>query len=42
MKFFAVFILRRLQQVYCAKREMLYVCFIDQEKAFDKVQRKVL
>ena len=38
----AVFILKRMQEEYHAKGEMLYMCFVDQEKAFNRVQRKVL
>ena len=33
----AVFILRRLQEEYHAKGKKLYMCFVDLEKAFDKV-----
>ena len=38
----AVFILRRLQEEYLDKEKKLYMCFVDLEKAFDKVPRKVL
>ena len=34
----AVFILRRLPEVHYAKGKRLYVCFLDIEIAFDKVQ----
>ena len=37
----AVFILR-LQEEYLDKEKKLYMCFVDLEKAFDKVPRKVL
>ena len=38
----AVFILRRLQEEYLDKEKKLYRCFVDLEKAFDRVPRKVL
>ena len=38
----AVFILRRLQEEYLDKEKKLNMCFIDLEKAFDRVPRKVL
>ena len=38
----AVFILRRLQEEYRAKEKKLYMCFVDLEKAFDRVPRKVM
>ena len=38
----ALFILRALQEVYHAKGEMLYVCFVDLEKAFDRLLRSKL
>ncbi|XP_068692793.1 uncharacterized protein [Montipora foliosa] len=39
----AVFILRRLQEEYLDNEKKLYVCFfVDLERAFDRVPRKVL
>ena len=36
-----VFSLRRLQEEYHAKGKKLYMCFVDLEKAFDRIPRKV-
>ena len=38
----AASILRRLQEEYHAKGKKLYMCFVDLEKDFDRVPRKVL
>ena len=38
----AVFILRRLQEEYLDKEKKLYMCFVDLEKAFDRVPKRVL
>ena len=36
----SVFILRRLQEEYIAKQKKLNMCFVNLEKAFDRVPRK--
>ena len=36
------FILRRIQEEYHAKGKKFYMCFVDLEKTFDRVPRKVL
>ena len=38
----AVFILKGLQEKYLDKEKKLYMCFVDPEKAFDRVAMKVL
>ena len=38
----AIFIVRQLQEKYLAKNKNLYFAFVDLEKAFDRVPRKVL
>ena len=38
----AVFILRRMQEEYHAKGKKLHICLVDLEKAFDRVQRRLL
>ena len=38
----AVFILRKMHKEYHAKGKKLYMCFVDLDKAFDRVPRKVL
>ena len=38
----AVFILRQIQEGYFAKQKKLYTCFVDPEKAFDRIPRKVV
>ena len=41
-KIYTVFILRRMQEEYHNKGKKLYMCFVDLDKAFDRVPRKVL
>ena len=38
----AIFIVRRMQEEYQKKDKKLYMCFVDIEKAFDGVPRKVM
>ena len=38
----AIFIVRRMQEEYQKKNKKLYMCFVDMEKAFDRVPRKVM
>ena len=38
----AVFILRRMQEEYYAEVRQFYMYFVDLEKAFDRILRKVL
>ena len=38
----ALFILRRMQEEFRGREEKLYMCFVDLEKAFDRVLRKVM
>ena len=38
----ALFILRRMQEEHYAKGKKLYMCFVNLEKAVDRVPRKVL
>ena len=38
----AIFILRQLQEKYLTKLRKLYMAFLNLEKAFDRVPRKVL
>ena len=37
-----VFILRWIQEEYLAKQKKLYMCFVDLEKAFDRVTRTLV
>ena len=38
----AIFILRRIQKSYIEKNRKLFICFVDLEKAFDRVPKKVI
>ena len=37
-----LFILRRMQEEYREKDKKLYMCFVDLEKPFDRVPRRVM
>ena len=38
----ALFVARRMHEEYRLKKKKLYTCFVDIEKAFDRVSRKVM
>ena len=38
----ALFIVRRMQEKYRKKDKKLYMCFVDLEKTFDRVPRRVM
>ena len=38
----AIFILRRMQESYLEENRKLFICFVDLEKAFDRVTRKMI
>ena len=38
----ALFLVRRLQEEHRAKDKRMYMCFVDLEKAFDRVPRRVM
>ena len=38
----AIFVLRQLQEKYLAANKRLYIAFVDLEKAFDRVPRKII
>ena len=38
----ALFTLRRMQEEFRGREKKLYICFVDLEKAFDRVPKKVM
>ena len=38
----AIYILRRMQESYLEKNRKLFICFVDFEKAFDRMPKKML
>ena len=38
----AIFILRRMQKSYLEKKRKLFICFVDLDKAFDRMPKKVI
>ena len=37
----ALFVVQRMQEKYRDKKKNLYMCFVDIEKAFDRVPKKI-
>ena len=38
----AIFMVRQMQERYLSRKKCLYFCFVDLEKAFDRVPRRVI
>ena len=38
----SLFVVRRMQDEYRDKKKKLYMCFVDIDKAFDRVPKKVM
>ena len=38
----ALFVVRKMQEEFCKREKKLYMCFVDLEKAFNRVPRKAM